>query len=265
MFQIIECKHKQTVPVTGTDTIYAGQLVKWAGEGVSPLGVASGAYDTTNESIIAGVVISTNNVRKTYHDGTTIAGYSGEEITGVVTQANMAAAIRFGNSGMYPKGSKLAMAEIGIITAETRIKGRFYNAAYGTAPTLLTATVGSTTGLGCTTNAADVAGVADFSTIYNRKGANAGEFRVTDDSSTTVHTQDHPFAEDIAVGDTFVKIFGKQGFARLQFDANSLYINVAAVTSSYYGVFIEQMNLETAAQEYCIFRFISKHLGTPIA
>jgi len=257
--------NKLLVPVTGTNELFAGQLVQWTGEGVAALGVANGAYDATDDSVVAGIVLGTTNEDKVFEDGTTVSGFAGEEITGLVTQAGLTGRTQIGNRGMYAKGEKMCLVEIAKIYADTRIKGRFYNAAYGTAPTLLTSTNTSTDGLGITTNAADVAGVVDFSTLYCRSGANARSYRVTDDTSTTVHTNDIPITNDIAIGATFVKVFGKQGFARLQFDAQSLYINTAAVTTSYWGVFIDTMDLRVAGEESCIFTFSAQHLGIPTA
>lgn len=266
--ELVELKQSQLemVPVTGAAELFGGSLVEWSGEGVDLLDIASGALDTTGETIIAGLVIGTNNETKVYEDGTTVAGFAGEEITGLVTQAGLVGRTQFGNRGMYPKGEKLAMVEIAIIDCTTRIRAPIYNAAFGTAPTLLTVTAGSTDGLGCTTNAADAAGVADLSTLYFRSGVNAGAYRVTDDASSTVHTNDHPFTRDISIGDTGVKVNLKHGFCRVQFDAAGLYINCgAALTADYYGIIVDYIDLRTAGKEFCEFRFIPKHFGTPIA
>lgn len=263
----VSSAHKQWVPVTGTDELFVGSLVQWAGEGVSLLGVANGAADATDDSIVAGLVLATSNDidNKAFEDGTTVSGFAGEEITGVTSQANLNNRQNFGQTGMYVKGEKMALVQIARLYPDTRIRGRFYNAAYGTAPTVLTSTNTSADGLGITTNATDVAGVADQSTIYCRTGANAGLYRVTDDTSTTVHTWDIAMMQDIAQGDTFIKVFGKQGFGRLQFDAQSLYINTAATTSAYWTVFIDKINLKTAGEEFCEFTFGLQHMGIPTA
>jgi hypothetical protein len=273
MFKVIDLKQSQLlwVPVSESAVVYEGSIVQWDTDtaGVEVLGAASGAYDASNDSIVAGIVVGGNNVTKVYHAGGTVAGFAGEEITGVVSSADQIARNGFGHGGMYARGEKMAMVQIAVIDVTTRIRGYFYNAAYGTAPTLLTVTAGSTDGGisdSYVTNAADVAGVANYSTIFCRSGTNAGLYRVTSDTSDTTHTNDVAFPQaTISVGDKFVKVFGKQGYARLQFDAQSLYINTGAATSAYYGVFIDYMNLKNAGNEYCDFRFTGQHLGVPVA
>lgn len=266
-FKLIDLKSAQTmwVPVTGTAELYAGQIVEWSGEGVDIIDVASGAWDATGETAIAGLVISTNNKNKVFHGGGTVSGFAGEQITGVATQANMVREA-FGHGGMYNKHEKMALVEIALLDSTTRLRGSIFNAAYGTAPSLLTATAVDTDGLTETTNACNFTPVADLATIYCRKGANAGLYRVTDDTSTTVATHDHAWPKDCAVDDKFVRVNMKQGLSRAYIDAYGLYFDVsAALTTNYYGIHVDYLNLRVAGNEYCEFRFVNKHFGGSIA
>ena len=267
-FEIVDSKNSQPlwVPVSETAEMFAGSIDQWDTDtgGVEVLGVASGAYDTNNDSIIGGLVIGTSNETKVFEDGTTVGGtFRGEEITGVVSQANLLARTQIGNRGMYKKGEKMAMVEHIILDVTTRLRGRVYNATYGTALTVLTVTTASTDG-GRTntyiTNASDLASVPNESTIFCRSGANAGLYRVLSTTSTTTHLNDVGFPFTIAVGDTFVMVPQQQGYSRIQVDAESTFINGAAITS-YYGVFIDKMDLRIAGEESIEFRFIGNHFG----
>ena len=100
-----------------------------------------------------------------------------------------------------------------------------------------------------------------FATVYARSGANEGLYRVADDTSATVHTWDHAMMEDIAIGDTFVKVFAKQGWGHTQFDAFGLYVNNGATVTSYYGIFVESLDLRVAGEESLTFRFGANHCG----
>lgn len=266
-FQLVDLKNSQTlfVPVSESVELFLGQLVQYDTDtaGVEALGVANGAYDTDNDSIIAGLVMGTSNELAVHEDGTTVANFAGEEITGVVSQANLKARSQLGNRGMYKKGEKMALVEIAVVDTTTRLRGRLYNAAYGTAPNLLTVTAGSADGGVAddyVTNASELASVANESTIFCRKGANEGLYRVLSTASTITHQNDVAFPDDVSIDDEFVMVPQHQGYSRIQVDAQSLYINTAAITS-YYGVFIDYMDLRVAGQEFCEFRFIGSHFG----
>jgi len=269
-FQLVDLKSSQLlwVPVSESAEVFVGSLVQWDTDtaGVEVLGVANGAYDADNDSVIAGLVVATSNDinNKVYEDGTTVAGFAGEEITGVVSQANLMARRNFApGGGMYAKGERMALVQIAVLDCTTRIRGRLYNAAYGTAPTVLTATAGSADGGVAdtyVTNASELASVANYSTIYCRSGANAGLYRVLSTASTTTHLNDVAFPQDVSIGDTFVMCPQRQGYSRIQVDAQSLYINTAAITS-YYGVFVDQLDLRVAGEETVEFRFAPNHFG----
>jgi len=266
-FELVDKKSSQLLMVAVSESaeVFAGSLVQWDTDtaGVEVLGVANGAYDASNDSVIAGLVTGTNNETKVFEDGTTVSGFAGEEITGVVSQANLVGRTQIGNRGMYVKGEKMALVEIAVLDNTTRLRGRLYNAAYGTAPTVLTVTTASTDGGVANTyitNASELASVANFSTIYCRSGANAGLYRVLSTTNTTTHLNDVGFPFTVAIDDTFVMCPQRQGYSRIQVDAVSLYINSAAITS-YYGVFVDKLDLRVAGEESVEFRFAANHFG----
>lgn len=244
--------------VDATDTLYRGQLVKYGSDGVLPLGAGSGADDATGDSYIAGIVVGDNNKTPLYN-----STYHTHYITGVATQALLAARDTILHQGEgRPKGDKRAMVLVDIIDVTTWIYGPIFVTAYGTAPSLLTATAASTDGgvTGPTTNACDFTPVADLCTMFCRTGANAGQSRVTLDNSTTVPTVTHAFMEDIAIGDTFVRVPLCVGFSYLQTEATeSMYIDGAASpATNYFAVEVVKLGLEEAGKEHAIFRFANK-------
>lgn len=264
-FQVVDQKSSQLlwVPINDTAEIFAGQFVTWpvaGGDGVTTPGIAVGAFNTTTEEIIAGVVVTTNNRTKVFEDETTVANFAGEEITGVNTQADQNARNSFGHGGMYSKNDPQSLVQIAVCDATTRIRGRIYNGAYGTAITTLTNTVASATGVLVTHNNNDDAGDSDLSTIYCRTGANAGLYRVVSTAAIGTSTVTHAFPNAIAVGDTFVRVNLKQGFSQMQTDANNLYIdNGANPTDAYWGLMVDFLDLRTSGQEFCEFRFCPSH------
>ncbi len=259
--------HKMIVPVNGTDTVYAGSLVYWNGEGVTAIGAASGAGSTTTEKPIAGLVLGTNNETKVNHAGGTISGFSGEEITGLATQATLLARTQLGNRGMFIKGEKTAMVEIALLNSSSRLKGILRDGGattpYQTGPTVQTVTTTSADGATATsTTAATVATVAHQSTVFVRRGANKDLYRVTSSASTTAFTLDVPFTFDLTAGATpteqFVVVNAKIGLCRAQIDATGLYIDInAAVTADYYDIVVESLDLRVANEETVTFRFTS--------
>lgn len=244
--------------VDATDTLYRGQLVKYTSDGVAPVGAASGADDATGDSYIAGIVVGDNNKTPVYN-----STYHTHSITAVATQALLAARDTILHQGEgRPKGDKRAMVLVDVIDTDTWIYGPIFVSAFGTAPVLLTATAASTDGgvTGPTTNACDFTPVADLCTIFCRTGANANQSRVTTDTSTTVPTVTHAFMEDIAVGDTFVRVPLCIGMSYMQFEATeSMYINGgASPATDYFAVEVVKLGLEVAGKEHAIFRFANK-------
>lgn len=270
--RVVDLKAEQVswFPISGSaDVIYVGQLVEWGEDGgVAPAGAASGAWDTaatTGESVLAGIVVGVNDNSKTLS-----STYNVNQITGLTdnsdTQATQLARNYFGQEGMWSKGDPQPLVQVAMIDSTTRIEAPIYSSTHGAALNLQTITTGSTTGLGYSANASDMTPVANNATSYCRTGANAGLYRVSDDTDQTTVTFDHSWPHDIAVGDTFARVNIAPGHCRMQTDSESIFIdNDAALTSDYWGIIVESLDLRTAGSEKAVFRFIPKHFGTPIA
>ncbi len=248
----------------GAATVYEGSIITAgaggtpATQGVIAIGAASGAADTTHKYIPKGVVLSGNDFTPTY-DST----YHGQKIVSVGTQATLLARDWRFVEGKFPKGEPATMVKYADVLPSTVIRGSIYNSTFGTAPTVVTVTTGSTTGLGMTTTAACFTPVAYNSTYYCRTGANKGLMRMGYHTSTTVCTFYNPFPYDIAIGDTFVAVnVGFDGTKRVQFDSTGSFIDTsAALTIDYYLVDIVNINLEEAGNEYIDFRFNADHFS----
>ena len=254
---------KVWLPVKNTDTLYVGQIVRCNNEGAEPLAVASGVGDEANHMVAVGSIAdgaSANNVPYGIVIGTNLttpvfdSTYKTQSIT-YLAPASATYATYMGVEGVWARGDKIAMVEVAIIDSTTRIRGPIHKAAYGTAITVGTVTTGGT--VSSTTNAVDVAGVASLSTIYFRSGAVAGQYRITDDTSTTAHAWDLPVDGTVAVGDTLVKVnLRPQGLSRMYIDAEAQYIDAsAAVTANYLFVNMLKLDLSVAGSEYAEFRF----------
>lgn len=251
----------------GTSTYYVGQIVSYIAASkaqidgtVIPLAVPAGAADTTNFQIPAGIVTGIGN-RKAVFDST------GQYATGVLTQANQAARDWFGAEGMYSKGDPQVLVQIEPIGPGSLIEGPIYNAALGTAPTVVTDTGGAdSTGYTTagTTGACDFTPVAKLATIYCRTGANKGLYRVTNDTSTTAPDVAVAFPYDVALNDTFVRVHLKQGFSKIYIAGPGLYIDTGTNTNSHtncFHVIVENLFLETAGKERANFRFCADHFA----
>ena len=245
-------------PLNSTSQVYVGQLVYSLADGVDNLGQASGVADTTGKKVPWGVIIGTSNdVPVTSTTSNT------DTITGVITQAAQVARRNYGVEGPNPKGDPQAFVKVALVVSGTVIRSPLYNATLGVAPTVQTVTTGSTDGLSYTANATDVAGVADLCTAYCRSGANAGQYRITDDASTTAVTMDRAFSQDIAIGDTFVRVpLRPLGQSYVQTDTNALFLNVAATPATdYWVVNVLRLDLSQAGREYVEFTFDEDHFA----
>lgn len=249
------------VPVdsTSSPTLYVGSLIKSTGDGVGLVAIASGARDTTQKQVLSGVVTATNDGAYTKQvDATTQA----DKIVGMTTQAAQAARAFWGaNQGSIVANDPQPFVYIEQIDANTILRAPLFNAAWGTAPTLLTVTTGSTTGLGFTSNACDFTPVADLCSSFCRTGANANLYRISDDTSTTVETNDVAFKEDIAVGDTFVRAPLRTCFESfVQIDANAMYFDVSKTPATdYFSIIVLRLDLSVAGKEYVEFKFSPEH------
>lgn len=240
------------------DIIYVGQLVYLGSDGVIPMGAAAGAADTTTQGVVPlGIVVATNNRTDVYN-----TTYKTNQITGADTQALQALRDNVGQEGMFAKGDKQAMVQVDIIDACTWISGPIYKTSHGTVPTVVTATAASTDGLmtAGTTGACDFTPVADLASIYCRTGANANLYRTTIDSSTTAPQVDTAYPQDVAIGDTFVRVPLVLGQSFAQFDTESMFIDCAASPATdYYVLDVIELNLATAGKETALFRFNADH------
>ena len=246
----------------GAATIYEGAILTAglggtpATQGLMAIGAASGAADTNHKYIPKGVAISGNDFVPTY-DPT----YKGQKLVSVGTIAAMAARDGRYQEGRFAKGERALLVSFAEILPTTVIRGPIFTSTFGTAPSLLTVTTGSVTGLSMTTNAADFTPVAYNATYYCRKGANYGLYREGYGTSTTAVTFYNPFPFAIAVGDQFVAVnVGIDGTKRIQFDATASFVDTsAALTSDYYLADIININLVVAGEEWVEFRFNMDH------
>jgi hypothetical protein len=256
------------VAADGTSTYYMGQIVSYIAASKAmttgtllPLAVPAGAFDLTNYQVIAGIVTGIDDRTPTYNATTGL-----QTVTGTYqSQSQLAARDTTGVEGMYKKGDKGVHIQITEILPQTVIRAPIFNAAYGTAPSLLTATAGSTDGAvtSFTTNACNFTNVASMGTIYCRSGANAGSYRVSKDVSTTAPTVNTAFDQDIAIGDTFVRVPLKQGSSTVYIDGPGLYIdcskNPVIAGTDLFHIIVYNLDLKVAGSEVADFRFGGDH------
>jgi len=266
MFKVISgTPNKKWFPVnmvSSASTLYVGQLTQFpiADNGLAPLAAATGAADTSGKQVIHSVVTGTNDLSPTFD-----ATY-GQYITAVDTLALQGARKQFGAEGMFVKGDPQALVEVDLITAETEIQANVGGSATvkTTAPTLLTVTTGSATGAGFTSNATQFTPVAQLCTVYCRTGANAGIYRISLGTSTTVFTFTTLWPKAIAVGDTFVAVPYRLGMCYANINTTSgalgLWLNGTALdATNSFIINVLKMDLSEAGKETINFRFHSVH------
>ncbi len=267
MFHVVENELRSIwCALDGSSTYRTGQLVslvaasKAAVTGtVVPLAVPAGAADTTNFQIPFGVIVGNNDRIKTV-DATS------EYITGVTTQAAQIARITgqyTGQEGMYQIGDSQPLVEVAVITPHTVLRGDIFNAAVGTATTVVTDQDGTdTTGYTTAglTDACDFTPVASNCTIYCRAGANAGLYRVSLDTSTTAPQTTVAFPYDVAQGDSFVRVPIKQGFSNTYIAGPGLYLNSGLTSATNtFDLIVYSLDLTTAGRETATFSFGTTH------
>jgi hypothetical protein len=256
-FEVMNPAYVTWMPVdyngSTSQTCYVGQFVTLGAtgnhSGVKPW-VVAGAADTTTDVVPFGVVVGTNNRTPLYS-----STYSAEYVTSVQSQANQVSRDTTGAEGMWSKGDPCAMVQVAVIGPGSIIKGKIFNATYGTAPTVRTVTTGSTTGAGFVAGAADFTPVAYNAYHHFRSGANMGIGRVGYDTSTTTQTVYIYYPYDIAIGDTLVSVNVGLGATKAFIDAAGMFIDTsAALTSHYIWAEVLKLELSTAGQEAVIFR-----------
>lgn len=239
-------------------TLYEGQLVSWSfadsNEGLSAWNVA-GVADTTADQAPLGIVTGFNN-KVPLFDTTYKAHYG----TSVSTQAAQIARDSRMVEGKMWKNEKALCAQVAVIDSTSVIKGRIFNAAYGTACAVVTNTAQSTDGSTITTSALSYTMPAYNTMFYCRSGANMGIYRPGYAASTTTHTFHLCWPYDIEVGDTFVACGLSLGNCKAMFDSVGTYIeqygvdNATVYSVNCLWVDCFEINLATAGDEYAIFR-----------
>ena len=248
--------------VSSVSTLYYGQLVKFdtaSMNGCAPLAVANGAADTSSKEIISGIVTGFNYYPMTNLNNATYGQY----MAGVTAVADQKAIYKMGVEGMHPKGDPQPMVQVARLTPSTVIEANIYNAAMGTAPTLLTPSTAPTTSA-ITTNACDFTPVAQLCTTYCRTGANAGIYRISSDTSTTASTYTMYWPNTPAITDTFVRVPLRQGTSFMQINSTSGYIGMwveasASPATNYFAISVDELDLRLSGQEKVLFRFDTCH------
>ena len=224
--------------------VYQGQLLTWtsaAGGIVTPMTAASAGPDVTY--VIAG--ICTGIVTSPAYNST----YKGDLGTYDTTQATQV--------DNDPVGA--AQAEVTLITPTTLIRGPIVKDTIGTDPERKACTTGSADGLTFVTATVDTT-VDDYSTVYCSIGANRGVSRIVTTAGTTTQTVTIAFPYDIASGDTFVIANAKEGYAHIDLDTQMQGIDSTPALTSWYVVYIHELNLEEAGKEYAVFTISPRHL-----
>ena len=256
---------KVWVPVKNSATVYVGSIVAIDrdnyDDGVIVLPLPTGASDTTKKRIPLGVVVGTNNRYPLYS-----ATYKTAYITDAGAASSQTSTTDFvGVEGPWSKGDKTAMVEVELIDPTTILRAPIYNNAVGTAPTLLTATTGSTDGLSATTNAVEHTPVLGMGAIYCRSGANAGIYRITNDTSTTACTWLKAMPYDPAIGDTFIRVpVRTHGPSYVSFGDSTVasYLNSSKTpATNYYAIHVVRLDLSVAGKEFVEFRLDADHFS----
>jgi hypothetical protein len=248
-----------------TDQLYIGQLVHCSNkqiDGVAPMGKAAGAADTTNKRVPYGIVVATNNASPVF-DST----YNVETITDVAASSNdREHNIPVGEPhGMFGKND---MVQVALIDPTTVIRGPIRRRAAGGGSAIrerTVATATSTTQVVITKGgiAGDSDSVRTQQTVYFRSGANAGEYRITDSSSSTVVHWDKALANSPTTSDTLVLAPGRpNGTSYVQVDSESMFINSNGdASTNYYVINVIRMDLSEAGNEYVDFQFGGDHFA----
>ena len=254
----------------GASTYYIGQLLAYNNSTtvmldgtVAPLATASGAGDTTQLQVLAGVCVGfSKRTPTTVAVGSHVLEYD----TGVVSQANQLAREWTGVEGMYSKGDPAVMILVAEILPQTVIQGPVCQAALGTAPTVVTTTaIGGTDGMitADTGNTPGYTHVTKTGMIYCRTGANKGIWRVNKNTTATAPSVTTGFPYDTAVGDTYLVLPFKQGISTLTIGGPGLYVDssVAPVIAgtNQFAAIVYNIYAETAGRESVEFRFAADH------
>ena len=260
------------VPIKDEEVIYVGGLVcvdrDGPAEGVEMLPVALGIANVDNNDVPYGVVIGTNLKNSLF--STT---YKCEYITGqTATDPHDGSTTEYvGVEGPYGKGDQIAMAKIALITPDTVLKASLFVTDAGTPPTERTVTAGDTDGTGCTVAASDFAPVAHpLQTVYFRKGANAGTYRMVDQANSTALEWDTACVYDTVAGDVLVMVpVRTHGFSTVYFSPTTMsFIDTAVVplksSDAKWTINVVRLDLREQGKEFVEFLFDISHFGHSI-
>jgi len=248
-------------------TIYVGSLVSIdqsaLDEGFVVRPIAAGASNTTNKDMPYGVCVGTNRKIPVYSSTYNAEYITDPGVTGVRTDTTE----YVGVEGVYGKGSKQAMVQIALIDANTVLRAPIRNNAIGTAISELTSSAGNANGLTVTTGACDFTPVANLCTIYARSGVNAGQYRITDDTSTTVAAWDREMLSTTATtGEKYVRVpLRPQGVSYITIGDGTVasYIDASKTPATDYDiVHVVRLDLSTAGNEYAEFKFDADAFST---
>lgn len=252
------------LPIKPSATIYMGSFVcvdlSSLDEGIIVRGQADGEADTTNKDRPFGVAVGHNLI-----DATFSSTYHAEYITDEGATGLRASTTNYsGIEGPFKNGGKRAMVEVALITPSTLLRAPFRNNGTGTIITVLTSTAGNANGLTVTTGACDFTPVADLNTIFCRSGANANEYRITNDTSTTVAAWDVQMLSTTATtGETYVRVPVRHhgpSYVRFGDDTVASYVNVSETSATHYDIIhVTALDLQEKGNEWVEFYFDSDH------
>lgn len=261
------CVDVKWYPLKPGATIYMGSIVcvdqSALDEGLVVREQADGASNTTNKDVPFGVAIG-HNLREPLFSSTYLAEYITDEgATGLRTSTTD----YVGVEGPWGKGDKRAMVQVAIIDPNTVLKAPIRNDAIGTSISTLTSTAGNANGLTVTTNACDFTPVANLCTIYARSGVNAGTYRITDDTSTTIAAWDVEMLKTTATaGETYVRVplrHNGVSYVRIGDDTVASYINASETPATNYDIIhVLELNLSETGNEFAKFKFDADNFCT---
>lgn len=262
MLKIISDGPKQVIwcPLSDGVTVYVGSLVcidqSALNEGLVVRPIAAGASNTTNKDLPFGVCVGTNRKNPLF-SSTYLAEYITDPgVTGIRADTTE----YVGVEGPYGKGSHQAMVAVELIKPGTVLRAPIRNNAIGTAISELTSTAGNANGLTVTTGACDFTPVANLCSIYARSGQNAGQYRITDDTSTTVAAWDSQMLKTTATaGEKYVRVpYRTHGvsYAIIGDSTVASYLNASYTPATNYDIIhVLRLDLSVAGSEFADFVF----------
>jgi hypothetical protein len=247
-------------PIKPGATIYVGSLVcldqSALDEGLIVRPIAAGVSNTTNKDRPFGVCVGTNNKNPVFSNT-----YKAEYITDPgATGIRSNTAEYVGVEGPWGKGDKRAMVEVMLIGPGTVLRAPIRNGDIGTNVTVLTSSAGNANGLTVTTDACDFTPVANLATIYCRSGQNAGQYRITDDTSTTVAAWDVEMLKTtVTVGETYVRVPVRHNgvsYVIIGDGTVASFIDASdGMVTDYDIIHVHRLDLSQAGNEYAEFVF----------